>query len=108
MLRSWNERQVLSDLQCNRMRNGTDLDVHVGRDGLVVGVDHGAVLDQDAVGGRLKMDGDLLQGGSARGRHLASSLFSDNTFKQSLNSLNFVDILFVVQLIRRQMRTEIS
>ena len=64
------------DIAWKMNRNETDLDVDVGRDRLVVGVDHGAVLDQDAVGGGLQVDGHLLQGGSGRGRHLRKCTLS--------------------------------
>ena len=52
----------------------TALDVDVGGDGLVVGVDDGAVLDEDAVGGGLQVDRNLLQRGSRSRRHLGNCL----------------------------------
>ena len=60
----------------------TDLDVDVGGNWLVVGVDDGAVLDEDAVGGRLQVDRNLLQGGSRIRRHLGNCL--ENSWRFTL------------------------
>ena len=65
----------------------TDLNVDIGGDRLVVGVDDGAVLDEDAVGRRLQVDRHLLQGRSGCRRHLVATSLS-NTFNAKLCGLS--------------------